>query len=154
MCIRDSNCPSPNASPLSSINYQVTATLANGQSESQGVSIIVLPNILCGFIPKLEGEIGFEISKYSLESDLETLTEDLTNHLMKKEVNIVPNPTEGQFKILTNFNFAKAEIYDFSGKKVKEITEPNVDLSELASGVYFVKIAVENKVILKRVVLI
>ena len=149
-----SDCPSPTASPLRSINYQVTATLSNGQSESQGVSVIVLPNILCGFIPKLEGEIGFEFSKYSLETDLESLTEDLTNHLMKKEVNIVPNPTDGQFKILTNFTFTKAEIYDLAGKRIQLIREPNVDLSEMASGIYFVKIEVENKVILKRVVLI
>ena len=152
-------CPNPIADPGKSSIYTVTATLPSGQSASQNISIIVLPSIICNLIPK-QSEIEFEAELADMasqiidESDLKGIEEKITNQLLKKEVKVVPNPTGGQFELISNFDFERVEVFDFSGKKVEESIKNQFDLSHLSKGVYFLKIKVGKEVILKRVILI
>jgi hypothetical protein len=56
---------------------------------------------------------------------------------VSETIEIYPNPASDQIKI-EGFD-GKAYIYTLYGKKVKEITAGNIDISDLAQGVYIVK---------------
>ncbi|MCK4919614.1 MAG: sulfatase-like hydrolase/transferase [Bacteroidales bacterium] len=76
------------------------------------------------------------------------------------DINIYPNPvTNGSLTI--NFNTtvksARAEIYNAAGQKEKRVTiektdQFDLDISTLKSGIYFLRINVENKVITQKVI--
>lgn len=58
-----------------------------------------------------------------------------------------PNPTSGQFQILSDENINKIELFDLSGKKIDinvDFEKMCLDLSSLSSGIYDVQISCEN----------
>ena len=65
----------------------------------------------------------------------------------KTELNIFPNPI-GQTLEITSTNTGKIEIIDNFGRKTKEFPKEQervlIDISNLASGIYFVKLKTEN----------
>ena len=82
------------------------------------------------------------------------------------EVNTFPNPFNLSFKL--SFNLLRSskvvvELYDVSGKKVKEIENKNLSLGnfqylintpELSSGIYFISFNIDDKVYSKKILLI
>ena len=68
------------------------------------------------------------------------------NHLLNYSFKIYPNPNNGQFIIENNIYIPNQQylIYDVYGKLVKSIAiklpKMNVDLSEFANGIYFIKL--------------
>lgn len=70
------------------------------------------------------------------------------------ELNIFPNPTSQEMTIKTDREVNSVLIYNLSGKKVKEFKKSlNVyDISELATGMYFVKIQTENGVGVRKMI--
>jgi hypothetical protein len=61
---------------------------------------------------------------------------------------IYPNPSNGLVTITSSMNIASVQIFDFTGKQVLSdligAGKNNLDVSNLNSGVYFVKISMEN----------
>lgn len=62
------------------------------------------------------------------------------------QVTLYPNPTKNSFTITTEAEIAAVEIYSSQGQKVCTSTQKNIDISQLASGVYFVKIETTEKI--------
>ena len=77
-----------------------------------------------------------------------------------KNVSIYPNPSKGIFTLnLGNKTPSAIEIYDVLGKKINTKTavqiqnsETNIDLSNVQSGIYFVKIIADDQTIVKRII--
>ena len=74
---------------------------------------------------------------------------------------VYPNPTQGSIKINTNQQKVNnINIFDISGKKLNINLETsfsaddviNIDISQLMNGVYFLKINVENGLVVKKIV--
>ena len=61
------------------------------------------------------------------------------NELDKVAVMVYPNPAENRLNILSNDKILKVSIMSFNGKIVFTGNEKTVDISNLASGVYFVQ---------------
>ena len=63
------------------------------------------------------------------------------NH--QNKITLYPNPTNGKLYINSKQEIVLVEVYDLVGKKVLE-TKTEIDLSNLVSGIYFVKIEDQN----------
>ena len=77
-------------------------------------------------------------------------------------VGIYPNPSSGKFSIVWNPNGkpVTVEIYDVTARKIREITSQKedrnqlkVDLSAETNGIYFIKVALENTHIYKKIII-
>lgn len=66
---------------------------------------------------------------------------------------LYPNPTNGILNV-ENQNLNKILIFDFSGKKVKEL-EPKsqIDLSDIPKGIYIVKLISDNEVMINKILI-
>ena len=62
------------------------------------------------------------------------------------EIVLYPNPTQNILNIQTQETIMEASVYDMLGKKMKvrQLSTNSVDVSNLANGVYMIKIIVEN----------
>ncbi|MCL1851382.1 MAG: T9SS type A sorting domain-containing protein [Bacteroidetes bacterium] len=69
------------------------------------------------------------------------------------EVKIYPNPTSGELRILMNNEqliMNNVEVFDVYGKNV--LSNHLINISHLQTGVYFVRIATEQGVVMRKVV--
>jgi len=71
---------------------------------------------------------------------------------------IYPNPAKSFFVIRSSFPVKEIEIFDVSGKLIKEIAfssykEPKILLNGIKTGVYLLKIKTENKEFTKKLVI-
>jgi len=73
---------------------------------------------------------------------------------LKDGVVVFPNPTSGVVKILNVEEIQSVEIYDLKGNKKLQTfsNESQLDLSSLEKGVYFLKINMGGKPVIKRIV--
>ena len=65
-------------------------------------------------------------------------TADLSN--IKNNISIYPNPAKDVVFVKSEKQITKIELYDFSGKKLKESTSKEMNISSLQRGNYFIKI--------------
>lgn len=69
------------------------------------------------------------------------------------ELSIYPNPTKDKVKIVSNNPIDTVEVYDILGKKVKQLEGMSeINVSDLNSGIYLLKIWIGNKVQTKKIV--
>ena len=100
---------------------------------------------------------------YSSEYEVKMLT-STNQFLLEENVQILPNPTTGNFQIqidLPNPMAVTVHLYDVTGRSIQmPITRKNsaipidINISHYPKGIYLAKISVENEVIVKRVVLL
>lgn len=72
------------------------------------------------------------------------------------EFNLYPNPSTGVFNVkFAHFTTALLKVYDSSGKVVffEKITEPTFDLSGRPTGVYFAEFNINQKIIVKKIII-
>jgi photosystem II stability/assembly factor-like uncharacterized protein len=77
-----------------------------------------------------------------------------------KNIGIYPNPSDGIFNISTGESAIDSVIvYDVTGKIVESLkdfsaanSESSIDLRSVADGIYFVKISLENKSVVKQII--
>ena len=79
------------------------------------------------------------------------------DNISENNISIYPNPTNGEFIIENQQEISKIEIFDITGKSVKQLL-PNsknvsVNINNQANGIYFIKIISENKIITKKIVI-
>lgn len=73
--------------------------------------------------------------------------------LSQPEVTIFPNPASTMLYITANFTAQQLTIFDVNGKRVSEQKfVPQVDISQLATGIYFIEVKGENADVRKKVV--
>lgn len=84
--------------------------------------------------------INFEVSSVTFEEELTANT----------SISIHPNPVLTTLKIESDLSFSILEIFEVTGKKVREINMTssieNINVSDLKSGVYFVVLTDDNGV--------
>jgi len=61
------------------------------------------------------------------------------NELDKISVMVYPNPAENRLNIVTNDKIVKVSVMSYNGKTVITSNQNTIDISNLASGVYFVQ---------------
>ena len=69
----------------------------------------------------------------------------------------IPNPFNNNIKIINPYKNISIKVYDISGSDVfsKEYISNkkiDLDLTELSSGTYFIKIISEEKIIIKKII--
>jgi hypothetical protein len=78
------------------------------------------------------------------------------NNMNKNEINIYPNPTS-DFIIIENANGSSSSIYDINGRElyssINTNDKQNIDISNFAKGLYFVKINKPNEVKMLRIII-
>jgi len=83
----------------------------------------------------------------------------IENQELKNSISIYPNPSNGEIFINSSnlHTLEKVELYTVNGKKVKEYFDlsdkKSLDFSSLQKGLYFLKVASNNKSVVKKVVL-
>jgi hypothetical protein len=68
---------------------------------------------------------------------------------------LFPNPTNSKVFLKANEEIKQIDVYDLNGKITNKYERPAcnyVDLSQLKNGIYFIRISLENSVIVKKVV--
>ncbi|MNY13506.1 hypothetical protein D3C86_1466410 [compost metagenome] len=66
------------------------------------------------------------------------------NDFSKSDFSFGPNPASKTITINTENALKSVEILSFTGQKISETKEKNVDVSKLVKGNYFIKITFEN----------
>ena len=69
-----------------------------------------------------------------------TLSASENNRMAKSTISIYPNPAKDVVFVKSEKQITKIELYDFSGKKLKESTSKEINISSLPRGNYFIKI--------------
>lgn len=77
--------------------------------------------------------------------------EDL--NLLDTSIVLFPNPANTYFEIESKVTLEKVEVYSLQGQSVKSFAPQNqYDISNLASGIYFVKMQANNSKLTKRII--
>jgi hypothetical protein len=88
----------------------------------------------------------------------ETIILDITDFMDFEDIILYPNPTGGEFKVQNSkFKIQDVEVFDIYGRKLLEQKAEGrkqnaVDISNLKAGLYFVRIATERGVVMRKVV--
>lgn len=92
------------------------------------------------------------LSKFVSVSSIPTSVEELQEE-KALSFEIFPNPTTGSFWVSTSFNANQVTVLDISGAVVKTIAmekgQKEINLTELPSGSYFVKVSFGDQVLVK-----
>tara|TARA_R110000850_G_scaffold16697_3_gene51800 strand:- start:27982 stop:29064 length:1083 start_codon:yes stop_codon:yes gene_type:complete len=82
----------------------------------------------------------------------------LNDVVLKRDIKVFPNPATSFFILASPYHtIQNVVLYDLQGKQVKtfeqeEVYTPRFDVSELASGVYFITMEVEGRRVVKKLV--
>ena len=69
-----------------------------------------------------------------------TLSTSDNNNIVKNNISIYPNPSKDVVFVKSETVITKIELYDFSGKKIKESASKEMNISSLKRGNYLIKI--------------
>ena len=120
--------PSPNNLTFRAIKYPTNHPAFNGRDITPGSPIELNPNISA------------------------CLALNLDDNQLAEHFDIFPNPSQGLFTVKSTFDIESIEVYNLLGAKIKTITNSkSVDLSNETTGVYFLKLLSQNRVVTKKV---
>jgi hypothetical protein len=73
------------------------------------------------------------------------------NDISTSDVNIYPNPNNGQF-IINGIEDASVDVYSITGKIITKQLSTNgfINIENISNGVYFIKITTEEGIVTKR----
>ena len=110
-----------------------------------------------GYLPKIINNVstvnGTTITKnVQLASSPEYIGDIINNNV----ISIYPNPISDKINIESTKKLKSIEIYDIAGKKIKSIVVNNykhtIDVSDLHSGVYLIKLQMGEAVIIEKII--
>jgi hypothetical protein len=89
------------------------------------------------------------------QTECDYLTE--VNELIKSDFRIYPNPTSGEITIEKfDTNPIVVKLYNSNGQQIKQfdlqLSENNIDLTELCNGVYYMKVITKRNSIIKKII--
>ena len=125
--------------------------------------------VLTGFYSTYQnGDFTKDVLIYNVDRNGNMVSIKNNNEILSDNfvINTFPNPFNLSFKL--NFNLTKdskikVDLYDISGKKVREIENKNLNIGnhqylintpELSSGIYFLKFNNNNRIYSKKILLI
>ena len=145
--------------------YRGTEKLANVTATSYLVEGLTADTEYCFTITALNGDAESDKSaaacaktaKEEEEEEEDDNNDDGVEEL-SSSLNVYPNPVNDKLYIETEVKIENVAIYTITGVMVGQQTTDNgqqtltIDLSELNSGIYFIKISTDNGEIVKRIV--
>lgn len=143
------NCPGAQWTGTNTTNTTYTYPLTSINNESNVIFRIVFHS------DDAENQLGVNIDDFVINGVV------LSSESFKlNKVSIYPNPSSGMFKVeLGDFKPKIIEVYDISGKNIYSITEvmienfeTTIDLSNISSGIYFIKMFNEDQNLVKRII--
>jgi len=88
-----------------------------------------------------------------VETEAECATLSISENNSDLAVSMYPNPANAAFSIGTDFQYDEIKIRDIFGKQVQSsMAKELYDISELASGIYFVEIKKQKRSIVKKLI--
>ncbi len=92
------------------------------------------------------------------QEEMEFLTNTKDIKIASSEVNIFPNPNNGQFVIDTKqININYMELYDVLGKKVNQLPgfnhQTQLDFTRKESGIYYLKLHSDERIFTKKIII-
>lgn len=105
----------------------------------------------CGNKSRRSANTGQDVTN-SLEKEKQSISD------IENTMRLYPNPTQNSFKIeFTIKQETEAEIYDYTGKKIKQVKltdiTTEVDMSDQPKGIYMIYMQIENKRISKKLII-
>lgn len=99
--------------------------------------------------PNVNNQLGYGVPNF------QTLYNQLaTKELESIKVELYPNPVVNELSIHTKYKITKVEVLDWNGKNLKMVKDKNnIEMKELPSGVYFIRISLQDGKILNYKVL-
>ena len=90
---------------------------------------------------------------YSVASDVAQISTLSTIDFEKDlSLKVYPNPTTNEVTIDANSKINKIELYDLTGKKVKENNSNKIYLEAFPKGIYILKFKTDNGTITKKLI--
>ncbi len=129
--------------------------LKNGNNTSLTVSAFNNPNLTCVQVDDStysnENWTGFDSQSVFSEN---CSTASINDYEISSKISLYPNPISQTFFIKSPFVIQKIKIYDIRGSFVKIIEnhKKGINISDLSSGIYFLKIKTEKAVGIKRII--
>lgn len=82
-----------------------------------------------------------QIEDYTLNIQDESL---VVKPFDKNEVVVYPNPSNGKFYLTTELSIDRLEIYNVAGQKIAIIKSKEIDLTQVVTGLYYLKVFTTN----------
>ena len=92
---------------------------------------------------------------YQSSSNIEDegiVSTSINNQIVNSNIKIYPNPTTGKVLIEAE-QFVSVEVYNLSGILIKSTDKQEIDLSQEAKGIYFVKVTSSDFVSIQKLIL-
>ena len=91
-------------------------------------------------------------------TNIDTITVEKTSSIPNifsenKNVILLPNPSNGHFKIISNKPFSFVEIFNSSGQKILKTTDKIIDLRNYKKSMYFIRIFFKDSIVTKKLLL-
>ena len=97
--------------------------------------------------------VVFKQSGFTINVVAPTTSTGIRNETeLNSTITVYPNPTSAELLVSTNLKINKVCILDMSGKTIKsaKLDMNSINVSELNSGIYFIKVITDEKVIIKK----
>ena len=105
------------------------------------------------FTPSQSGNFAVEITQNGICVDTSACVNFIyvsVTENSSKRINIYPNPNAGEFQLESRENVKSVEITDITGRivfqKEQDFTNLTVDISAQSSGLYFIRLQMENSI--------
>ncbi|MDO6761788.1 T9SS type A sorting domain-containing protein [Tamlana sp. 2_MG-2023] len=104
-------------------------------------SLIQTNNTVSVEFPDTGGKISTTtLQVYNFSSDLRDPTLSVDSPKATSSIKVYPNPTSGIINLEGSINYKEVTVYNTTGLKVKSFkTNTQIDISNLANGIYFLK---------------
>ena len=113
----------------------------------------------CNYIDDITLTLAAEVSEALAENaaddtEIQNDTEEQSFVAMEKtELSVYPNPTTGKLTIAATDEVVRVDVYDYTGRNVATFEETNdIDLSNLPSGIYTLRVTLPESTEVRRVV--
>lgn len=137
------------ATKIDESSYNIGLCLAN--SPAVGTQFMKIP-----FTGEINEELTFKVKINNIEKTMKFGTMSISDK-NTKEISIYPNPAKDKIKIKSSVSLENSniEIYSISGSLMKKVSlndKKEIDISNLAEGVYLIKIKSDKLNIVKKIV--
>ena len=97
---------------------------------------------------------GLAVTKYLSYTVGDNCTLSVDDTILKNSISLYPNPVKAFLNIDSTIKLSKIEIYSVIGKKLLEFNSnlENINLEELSSGLYLIKISSEKGKLITKII--
>ncbi|RKE95040.1 T9SS type A sorting domain-containing protein [Ichthyenterobacterium magnum] len=155
------------AAPSSGTNSAMVTVLVNGSPTTGSISILANDSTLATTVTALKSfmaadmvDDGMAMFPNVVDSNTSALSGMTSFNFSTLDVNdseliefsIYPNPTSDYITIQSTKTVDNVEIYDLLGKLVMSSSKKHIDVKSLSSGAYLVKVKIDDKITVKKII--